>query len=405
VLDGLPFDPFVDAFFRHGSSYLPGSARDTLLIGGFLWSLYKWERQRIATRANAAELRQLKLLIRAPMSEFIPSPNYWKGRLGRAIKFVVIHSMAGNMEPSIREFQNPAREASAHWLIGLDGREVQMVDESNTAWHSGVKGLYLLQHPLSVFNNQDSVGIETEGGTFGGSTTLFRNPGFDTCARRVATIHYVYKLGRPSRSTVKMHREVAPTACPTGFNPDIQALVDAAAAEYDKLVSPPPADPVVPTPPSPPEENPQSSVRRDERLAGQTYRAKVNVNLRYGGNTEQGIIRTIKQGEVVTLSGNVSDESEYGTWAEVKEGGWVALKFFEAYAILLVKKTFVVGSVNLMVRPDPNTSKPAIRKLAAGSSQTYIDKVSGQSIAGNTTWLKLTEGEYSSAAGAKTINN
>ena len=78
--------------------------------------------------------------------------NYTRGRGGRAVKLMVIHVQDGTQRGSIAWFKNPASNVSAHYLIGMDGEVVQMVDEADTAWQAGDFGV-----------NQTSIGIEHEG--------------------------------------------------------------------------------------------------------------------------------------------------------------------------------------------------------------------------------------------------
>lgn len=74
------------------------------------------------------------------MAEFIKSPNYWAGR-SKKITRIVIHwwddpAKKPSISGVIATFQNPAREASAHYVVS-DTRIVQMVKEQDTAWHAG----------------------------------------------------------------------------------------------------------------------------------------------------------------------------------------------------------------------------------------------------------------------------
>jgi hypothetical protein len=54
-----------------------------------------------------------------------------------SIQYIVIHAMYGNVNGTISHFQDPIQDVSAHYLIGRDGRVVQMVNESDIAWHAG----------------------------------------------------------------------------------------------------------------------------------------------------------------------------------------------------------------------------------------------------------------------------
>jgi hypothetical protein len=244
LFDLLPIEPIVDTTVRHVGFKLPNEVGFYFFLA---YSIYKFERQKkIGKRRDAKDREQDWRLdqIEGKTMEFIKSPNYNKGRFLRSIKYVLVHSMAGNMEPSITAFQRTSREASAHWMIDHNGREVQMVEEGNTAWHAG-----------NWLANTDSIGIETAGGRFPDEhVEWFGDEGMKTLARRIATIHKAYKWGEPSSKTVKAHREVRATACPTGLDMGrvIQMSQDAYNGKLDVVSEPTPNPVVLPAPPPAP---------------------------------------------------------------------------------------------------------------------------------------------------------
>ena len=62
------------------------------------------------------------------------SPNYDV----RRPNFVVIHHTGdARVEDSLRTLTDPARQVSSHYLIGRDGRILQLVDDRARAWHAG----------------------------------------------------------------------------------------------------------------------------------------------------------------------------------------------------------------------------------------------------------------------------
>src|ERR1700682_5706096 len=67
--------------------------------------------------------------------------NYTAGRLGYKIAGIIIHTIVGSLASADGAFQNPARQASAHYGIeyngDADGPIHQYVAESNIAWHCG----------------------------------------------------------------------------------------------------------------------------------------------------------------------------------------------------------------------------------------------------------------------------
>ncbi len=71
-------------------------------------------------------------------------------------EFIIIHFTANcSSQESWRAFFNFFRPVSAHYLIDVDGKITQMVDESKRAWHAGES---FWHHHISLNNN--SIGIE-----------------------------------------------------------------------------------------------------------------------------------------------------------------------------------------------------------------------------------------------------
>ncbi|HLJ67700.1 MAG TPA: N-acetylmuramoyl-L-alanine amidase [Chloroflexota bacterium] len=71
---------------------------------------------------------------------------------GHRIRYIVIHDTEGSCASAVSSFQDPAAQASAHYIVCLDGTIIQTVRERNIAWHAG-------NWPI----NQESIGIEHEG--------------------------------------------------------------------------------------------------------------------------------------------------------------------------------------------------------------------------------------------------
>lgn len=70
--------------------------------------------------------------------ERLPTPHQRPGRGGGGPRAVVIHTTDGTWDGTAAWFADPASGVSAHWLVGLDGRVAQLVDEADTAFHAGL---------------------------------------------------------------------------------------------------------------------------------------------------------------------------------------------------------------------------------------------------------------------------
>lgn len=71
---------------------------------------------------------------------------------------IVMHYTAGSsLDGAVSHLKNPQVQASAHLVIGQDGRIVQLVEFANKAWHAG-RSRY--QNRIGI--NQYSIGIEMD---------------------------------------------------------------------------------------------------------------------------------------------------------------------------------------------------------------------------------------------------
>jgi N-acetylmuramoyl-L-alanine amidase len=103
---------------------------------------------RAATTARAPAIR----FPYAPQSEYAPThTNFWEGRGGASIDYIVIHYTDISYARTLRAFSNRASDVSAHYVIRGDGHIAQIVHEADTAWHSG-----------NYWYNLSSIGIELE---------------------------------------------------------------------------------------------------------------------------------------------------------------------------------------------------------------------------------------------------
>jgi N-acetyl-anhydromuramyl-L-alanine amidase AmpD len=87
-----------------------------------------------------------------PQSEWIPTQtNYWTGRDGASIDYIVIHYTDISYARTLHAFYTLSSDVSAHYVIRGDGHIAQIVGEADTAWHAG-----------NAWFNLHSIGIELE---------------------------------------------------------------------------------------------------------------------------------------------------------------------------------------------------------------------------------------------------
>ena len=122
---------------------------------------------------------------RYPAITVIPaSRSNYGSRDGAKVRFIVIHDIEGTQAGAIAVFKNPARKASAHYIVrASDGRIVKMVNESAAAWHAG----------HSWFNHR-SIGIEHEG-----FADRVRGGGFYTDRQYTASAQLVCAIAKKYR--------------------------------------------------------------------------------------------------------------------------------------------------------------------------------------------------------------
>jgi LysM repeat protein len=69
---------------------------------------------------------------------WIPSPNFNERPDSDNLTTIVVHATANStLVGVISWFQNPTSYVSAHYVIGKDGKTVQMVKDKDRAWHAG----------------------------------------------------------------------------------------------------------------------------------------------------------------------------------------------------------------------------------------------------------------------------
>ncbi|HEV8535435.1 MAG TPA: N-acetylmuramoyl-L-alanine amidase [Candidatus Limnocylindria bacterium] len=88
----------------------------------------------------------------AAQSEWLATQtNYWEGRAGGSVQYIVIHYTDISYPRTLRAFNIRASGVSAHYVIRGDGHIAQIVGEADTAWHAG-----------NAWFNRNSIGIELE---------------------------------------------------------------------------------------------------------------------------------------------------------------------------------------------------------------------------------------------------
>lgn len=101
----------------------------------------------------------------APLLHRYESGNFWPGRPYGPPIAIVLHTEAGTEASTEAWFTNDSAQVSAHFGVGLDGRDDQFVQLGDTAWANGIRepGNAWDAHGLPDVNpNYLTVSIETE---------------------------------------------------------------------------------------------------------------------------------------------------------------------------------------------------------------------------------------------------
>jgi N-acetylmuramoyl-L-alanine amidase len=133
---------------RHGAAYL---SRHRVLVLVSLFALATTTGLFIRPRAMLQPLQAMPL----PYA-VVWSPNCDDRPAGAVVSCIVLHAtVEPTTEGTMNIFLTPARRVSAHFVVGRDGRVIQMVPVERRAWHAGSS---VLDDVGSV--NNFSVGIE-----------------------------------------------------------------------------------------------------------------------------------------------------------------------------------------------------------------------------------------------------
>ena len=80
------------------------------------------------------------------------SGNFWPGRRGLKTKAVVLHIAETTFQGAVSWLADPKSNASAHFVVGKDGRIAQLVSIDDSAWANGL--LFTNGVWLTNFNGQ-----------------------------------------------------------------------------------------------------------------------------------------------------------------------------------------------------------------------------------------------------------
>lgn len=133
------------------------------------------------------------------LAEWIGSPNF-NGRQGKRITAVVIHhTVTPTLEKTVDLFLSRESRVSSHYVLGQDGRLVQMVKDEDRAWHAGESSWKGMDNC-----NDYSIGIEVVNS--GDGVQPFTEEQYRSLERLVSALVSKYGIGR---DMIVGHRDVA----------------------------------------------------------------------------------------------------------------------------------------------------------------------------------------------------
>lgn len=91
-------------------------------------------------------------------ADWIQSPHF---NLRKPNYVIIHHTFQDSIEQTIRTFQIPRTKVSSHYVIGKDGRVVQMLNDFDRAWHAGNS-----RWGSVTDINSSSIGIELDNNGF-----------------------------------------------------------------------------------------------------------------------------------------------------------------------------------------------------------------------------------------------
>jgi len=145
--------------------------------------------------------------------EMHPSPNHSPRR--KRVSAIVLHYTGSlGLDGVLDWYSRKDSGMSVHYVIGREGRTVQMVEEAEAAWHAGRSAMYPREKPPREPNVNDfSIGVELVGTADSGFTNRQLAALYALLERLVAT----YRIP-PER--VVGHAHIAPgrKLDPDGFD-------------------------------------------------------------------------------------------------------------------------------------------------------------------------------------------
>ncbi len=87
--------------------------------------------------------------------DWTASPNHSPRKASEITAIIYHYTVSGSQESTVKQFQDRASKVSAHYVLGRDGKVMQMVPLDQAAWHAGVSTLA----GVAAVNNF-SIGIE-----------------------------------------------------------------------------------------------------------------------------------------------------------------------------------------------------------------------------------------------------
>ena len=131
-----------------------------------------------------------------PPVSWIASPNF-ASRQGAKIDTLVLHNTDNTLTSAINRFKDPREQVSAHYIVARDGNITQMVDDGNTAWHSGDREV-----------NQRSVGIEVVASKTAKGMSAAQETSLVTLCRYILDVYSI------NVNRILPHRAIKSTDCP-----------------------------------------------------------------------------------------------------------------------------------------------------------------------------------------------